>query len=136
SHFGPRTPCVNSRSFTDTLVRTDINIDSEDQEMAQHTTIALVDDLDGSKGSETIQFGIDGQHFEIDLNAKNAKALRKALSDSPVRPCERAARPHPAGPGASGACRALGGGETIPRWPAGRTACRSANCRGSPAAGR
>lgn len=49
--------------------------------MAQHTTIALVDDLDGSKGSETIQFGIDGQHFEIDLNAKNAKALRKALSD-------------------------------------------------------
>lgn len=49
--------------------------------MAQHTTIALVDDLDGSKGSETIQFGIDGQHFEIDLNAKNAKALRKALAD-------------------------------------------------------
>lgn len=49
--------------------------------MAQHTTIALVDDLDGSKGSETIQFGIDGQHFEIDLNAKNAKALRKVLAD-------------------------------------------------------
>lgn len=49
--------------------------------MAQHTTIALVDDLDGSKGSETIQFGIDGQHFEIDLNTKNAKALRKVLAD-------------------------------------------------------
>ena len=49
--------------------------------MAQHTTIALVDDIDGTKGSETIRFGIDGQHFEIDLNAKNAKALRKALSD-------------------------------------------------------
>ena len=49
--------------------------------MAQHTTVALVDDLDGSKGSETIQFGLDGQHFEIDLNAKNAKALRKALAD-------------------------------------------------------
>jgi hypothetical protein len=49
--------------------------------MAQHTTIALVDDLDGTKGSETIQFGIDGQHFEIDLNARNAKALRKALAD-------------------------------------------------------
>lgn len=49
--------------------------------MAQHTTIALVDDLDGTKGSETIQFGIDGQHFEIDLNAKNAKALRKVLAD-------------------------------------------------------
>ncbi len=49
--------------------------------MAQHTTVALVDDLDGTKGSETIQFGIDGQHFEIDLNAKNAKALRKVLAD-------------------------------------------------------
>ena len=49
--------------------------------MAQHTTIALVDDLDGSKGTETIQFGIDGQQFEIDLNTKNAKALRKVLAD-------------------------------------------------------
>ena len=59
--------------------------------MAQHTTIALVDDLDGSKGTETIQFGIDGQEFEIDLNVKNAKALRKALADftaaaRPVKP--------------------------------------------------
>ena len=61
--------------------------------MAQHTTIALVDDIDGTKGSETIQFGIDGQHFEIDLNAKNAKALRKALADftAAARPVHGAA---------------------------------------------
>ena len=49
--------------------------------MAKQTTVALVDDIDGSKGTETIQFGIDGQQFEIDLNTKNAKALRKALAD-------------------------------------------------------
>ncbi len=49
--------------------------------MAQQTTVALVDDIDGTKGTETIQFGIDGQQFEIDLNSKNAKALRKALAD-------------------------------------------------------
>jgi hypothetical protein len=63
--------------------------------MAQHTTVALVDDLDGSKGSETIQFGIDGQHFEIDLNAKNAKALRKVLADftAAARPVRSSAQP-------------------------------------------
>jgi hypothetical protein len=41
----------------------------------------LVDDLDGSEAVETISFGIDGQGYEIDLNAEHAKALRENLAD-------------------------------------------------------
>ena len=59
--------------------------------MASLTTIALVDDLDGGKAAETVSFGIDGVAYEIDLNTKNAKALRKALAEftdvaRPVKP--------------------------------------------------
>ena len=49
--------------------------------MAHLTTVALLDDLDGSKAAETIAFGLDGASYEIDLNTKNAKALRKALAE-------------------------------------------------------
>ncbi|GAA2006044.1 Lsr2 family protein [Nakamurella flavida] len=49
--------------------------------MAQQTSITLVDDLDGGKAVETISFSLDGSTYEIDLNKKNANALRKALSD-------------------------------------------------------
>ena len=49
--------------------------------MAQVTNVKLLDDLDGSKAVETVSFGIDGVGYEIDLNVKNAKALRKALAE-------------------------------------------------------
>ncbi|HVU72652.1 MAG TPA: Lsr2 family protein [Mycobacteriales bacterium] len=39
----------------------------------------LTDDLDGSAAAETIRFSIDGRGYVIDLNKKNAAALRKAL---------------------------------------------------------
>ena len=48
--------------------------------MAQKVNIVLVDDLDGSDASETVSFGLDGTAYEIDLNDKNAAALREALS--------------------------------------------------------
>src|SRR4051794_21680736 len=48
--------------------------------MAQKVSIVLVDDIDGSEASETITFGLDGTSYEIDLNEKNAAALRDALS--------------------------------------------------------
>ncbi len=51
--------------------------------MAQKTRVILVDDLDGEEitdGGETIQFGLDGVTYEIDLNDKNAAKLRDALS--------------------------------------------------------
>ena len=47
--------------------------------MAQEVITKLVDDLDGSEATETVLFGLDGETFEIDLSAKNAAALRKAL---------------------------------------------------------
>ena len=47
--------------------------------MAQEVITKLIDDLDGSEASETVFFALDGESYEIDLNAKNAAALRKAL---------------------------------------------------------
>ena len=47
--------------------------------MAQEVILKLVDDLDGTEATETVLFGLDGEAFEIDLSAKNAAALRKAL---------------------------------------------------------
>ena len=48
--------------------------------MAQKVNIVLVDDIDGSEASETVSFGLDGASYEIDLNDKNAAALRDALA--------------------------------------------------------
>lgn len=49
--------------------------------MAQVTNVKLLDDLDGSKAAETVSFGIDGVGYEIDLSLKNAKALRKVMTE-------------------------------------------------------
>jgi hypothetical protein len=48
--------------------------------MAQRVEIVLEDDLDGSEAAETVVFALDGTSYEIDLNDKNAAALRDALS--------------------------------------------------------
>ena len=48
--------------------------------MAQKIHIVLEDDLDGSEATETVSFGLDGTSYEIDLNEKNAAALRDALA--------------------------------------------------------
>lgn len=47
--------------------------------MAQKVTVSLVDDLDGDKADETVQFGLDGKSYEIDLSTGNAGKLREAL---------------------------------------------------------
>jgi hypothetical protein len=47
--------------------------------VAREVIEKLIDDLDGSAAVETVVFGLDGTSFEIDLNKKNAAALRKAL---------------------------------------------------------
>ncbi len=49
--------------------------------MAQRTHVLLIDDLDGSSADETLNFGLDGAAYEIDLSAANAGLLRKALAD-------------------------------------------------------
>ena len=48
--------------------------------MAQKVNVLLVDDIDGSDADETIQFGLDGTHYEIDLNSDHAQELREQLS--------------------------------------------------------
>ena len=48
--------------------------------MAQRVQVILEDDIDGGDASETVTFGLDGVTYEIDLNEKNAAALRDALA--------------------------------------------------------
>jgi hypothetical protein len=48
--------------------------------VAQKVNIVLIDDIDGSDAVETVSFGLDGTTYEIDLNKKNAAALRDALA--------------------------------------------------------
>lgn len=47
--------------------------------MAQKVNVLLVDDIDGSDAAETIPFGLDGTHYEIDLNGNHAQELRGRL---------------------------------------------------------
>ncbi len=48
--------------------------------MAKHTTVTLVDDLDGGEADEQVQFSVDGRSYEIDLSSKNAGKLRDSLA--------------------------------------------------------
>lgn len=47
--------------------------------MARREIVELTDDVDGTKAVETIQFGLDGVEYEIDLSKRNAARLRSAL---------------------------------------------------------
>jgi hypothetical protein len=47
--------------------------------MAKQTVTLLTDDLDGGEADRTIEFGLDGVIYRIDLSEKNAGKLRKAL---------------------------------------------------------
>ena len=47
--------------------------------MSSKVVVLLEDDLDGGKAEETIEFGIDGTTYAIDLSDQNAKKLRGAL---------------------------------------------------------
>jgi hypothetical protein len=48
--------------------------------MAQKVNILLVDDIDGSEAHDTIQFGLDGARYEIDLSLQHAEELRSKLA--------------------------------------------------------
>lgn len=49
--------------------------------MAQKVVVSLVDDLDASEADETVEFGLDGATYEIDLSKANAAALRDKLAE-------------------------------------------------------
>jgi hypothetical protein len=48
--------------------------------VAQKVIVSLIDDLDGDKADETVEFGVDGKSYEIDLSSSNADKLRDALA--------------------------------------------------------
>src|SRR4030095_12686890 len=80
--------------------------------MAKQVITLLTDDLDGGEADRTVEFGLDGVNYTIDLSEKNTAKLRKALdpylnvatrvgrSSSDSRAARRP--PRGAGPPASG----------------------------------
>jgi hypothetical protein len=48
--------------------------------MAQKVVVSLVDDLDGGKADETVEFALDGKSYEIDISSKHAGELRDSLA--------------------------------------------------------
>src|SRR3954470_23500156 len=50
-----------------------------EETMAKQVITVLTDDLDGGDADQTIEFGLDGVNYTIDLSEKNAGKLRKAL---------------------------------------------------------
>ena len=48
--------------------------------MAQKVNVQLVDDVDGSAAESTVEFGLDGVSYAIDLSADNAAQLRDSLT--------------------------------------------------------
>ncbi|MCV7421948.1 Lsr2 family protein [Mycobacterium yunnanensis] len=53
-----------------------------------------VDALDGTAAAETVQFGLDGQLYSIDLSSEHAEELRRIMSEwaaygRRVRPVQR-----------------------------------------------
>lgn len=63
--------------------------------MAQKVEVVLVDDLDGSPADETVQFSLDGRHYEIDLSSDHSKELRSTLKTY-IRKARAVAPPAPA----------------------------------------
>ena len=50
--------------------------------MARKVTVTLVDDVDDTQtADETLEFGLDGVTYEIDLSSKNAAKLRSSLEE-------------------------------------------------------
>jgi hypothetical protein len=47
--------------------------------MSSKVIVFLEDDLDGTKADQTVEFGLDGAAYAIDLSDSNAKMLRGAL---------------------------------------------------------
>lgn len=49
--------------------------------MARRTTVTMVDDLDGSEGPDimTVQFGLDGEVFEVDVKPQHYDQLTDFL---------------------------------------------------------
>jgi nucleoid-associated protein Lsr2 len=76
--------------------------------MATKITVVLEDDLDGGPGDETVRFAVEGTEYEIDLNKKNAAALRKQLAPF-IDHARKAGRGQRRRPGRTASSRERGG---------------------------
>jgi hypothetical protein len=47
--------------------------------MSSKVVVLLEDDVDGGEAAETVEFGLDGTTYAIDLSEQNAKKLRETL---------------------------------------------------------
>src|SRR4051812_31299109 len=54
-------------------------VSGSEETMAKQVITVLTDDIDGGDADRTIEFGLDGVNYTIDLSEKNAGKLRKAL---------------------------------------------------------
>ncbi|MFI6761888.1 Lsr2 family protein [Micromonospora sp. NPDC050417] len=79
--------------------------------MVKQVITLLTDDLDGGKADRTVEFGIDGVNYTIDLSEKNAGKLRKAL-DGYITAGNRIGRTTPEVRGAAGRGVARGASRT------------------------
>jgi hypothetical protein len=84
--------------------------------VAEKVSVQLVDDLDGSVAESTVEFGLDGVSYAIDLSSGNAETLRDAL-----------------GPYVANARRT--GGRKRPGAPNGRPSARNGKVAEAPGAG-
>jgi hypothetical protein len=79
--------------------------------LAQKVVVSLVDDLDASEADETVEFGLDGATYEIDLSEANAAALRDTLADFVAHARRSGGRRRTSAPStSSGSRRGSGGG--------------------------
>lgn len=53
--------------------------------MGKKKSVESIDDLDGTTAAETVEFGIDGQTYSIELSAENAEALRRVVGEWAAR---------------------------------------------------
>ena len=83
--------------------------------MAQIREIRLVDDLDGAVADETVEFGVDGKSYEIDLSTANAKKLRDALAEFVASARRAGGRRRGGGSGGSSAAPATARRSSIDR---------------------
>jgi hypothetical protein len=91
--------------------------------VAQRTVIKLSDDLDGKPipegRGETVDFGLDGTSYQIDLSSRNAARLRAAL-DQYVKAARKANGGPAAGrrgrPVGSARQRGTGDAQAIREW--------------------
>ena len=79
--------------------------------MAKQIVTLLTDDLDGSEADRTIEFGLDGVNYTIDLSDHNAGKLRKAL-DPYISAGTRQGRGNGVVRRGSGRAAVTGGGST------------------------